>query len=52
MNDYLALFLGVICAGIGGELFVRAAVGLAFWARVSPDIVGAPIAAFGTSSPE
>lgn len=52
MNDYLALFLGVICAGIGGELFVRGAVGLAFWARVSPGIIGATVVAFATSSPE
>jgi cation:H+ antiporter len=52
MNDYVALILGVICAGIGGELFVRGAVGLAHWARVSPGIIGATIAAFATSSPE
>ena len=52
MNDYLALFLGVICAGIGGELFVRGAVGLAFWARISPGIIGATVVAFATSSPE
>jgi len=52
MNDYLALILGVICAGIGGELFVRGAVGIANWIRVSPGIVGVTIAAFATSSPE
>ena len=52
MNDYLALILGVICAGIGGDLFVRGAVGLAYWARVSPGIIGATVAAFATSSPE
>jgi cation:H+ antiporter len=52
MNDYVALILGVLCAGIGGEFFVRGAVGLAFWARVSPGIVGATVAAFATSSPE
>jgi cation:H+ antiporter len=52
MNDYVALILGVVCAGIGGELFVRGAVGLAFWARVSPGIIGATVAAFATSSPE
>ena len=52
MNDYLALFLGVVCAGIGGELFVRGAVGLAFWARISPGIIGATVVAFATSSPE
>lgn len=52
MYDYLALLLGVICAGIGGELFVRGAVGVAQWARISPGIVGATVAAFATSSPE
>ena len=52
MNDYLALILGVVCAGIGGELFVRGAVGLASWARISPGIVGATVVAFATSSPE
>jgi cation:H+ antiporter len=52
MNDYVALILGVICAGTGGELFVRGAVGLAHWARISPGIIGATVAAFATSSPE
>ncbi len=52
MNDYVALILGIICAGVGGELFVRGAVGLAFWVRVSPGIIGATVAAFATSSPE
>ncbi len=52
MNDYIALILGVVCAGIGGELFVRGTVGLAHWARVSPGIIGATVAAFATSSPE
>jgi cation:H+ antiporter len=52
MNDYITLILGIACAGIGGELFVRGAVGLAHWARVSPGIVGVTIAAFATSSPE
>ncbi|OGR63032.1 MAG: sodium:calcium antiporter [Elusimicrobia bacterium GWB2_63_22] len=52
MNDYSALILGVVCAGIGGELFVRGAVGLASWARISPAIIGVTVAAFATSSPE
>lgn len=51
-NDYAALVSGVVCAGIGGELFVRGAVGLAHWARVSPGIIAATVAAFATSSPE
>ncbi len=52
MNDYLALILGVICAGIGGEIFIRGTVGIAHWARVSPAIIGVTVAAFATSSPE
>jgi cation:H+ antiporter len=52
MNDYLALALGVVCAGVGGELFVRGTVALAGWLRIAPGIVGATVAAFATSSPE
>jgi len=52
MHHTLALLLGVICAGVGGELFVRGAVSLATWARIAPGIVGATVAAFATSSPE
>ncbi|MBI2994567.1 MAG: sodium:calcium antiporter [Gammaproteobacteria bacterium] len=52
MSDYLALLLGVVFAGAGGELFVRGAVGLARWLRISPGIIGATVAAFATSSPE
>lgn len=51
-NDYVLLALGVVFAAIGGEFFVRGAVGLAHWARVSPGIIGATVAAFATSSPE
>jgi len=52
MNDFVALFLGFGCAFIGGELFVRGAVGLAHWARISPGIIAATVVAFATSSPE
>ncbi|WP_394673259.1 calcium/sodium antiporter [Limnobacter sp.] len=52
MDDYTALLLGVVCAGLGGELFVRGSVGLAHWARVSPGIIGVTVAALATSSPE
>lgn len=52
MNEFIALFLGVLCAALGGELFVRGAVGLARWGRISPAIIGATVAAFATSSPE
>jgi cation:H+ antiporter len=52
MYDYLALLAGLAFAGLGGELFVRGAVGLALAARVSPGIVAVTVAAFATSSPE
>ena len=52
MNDYIVLFLGILCAGIGGELFLRGLVGIARWARISAGIIGATVAAFATSSPE
>lgn len=52
MNDYFAFIIGILSAGIGGELFVRGVVGLAHWARISPGIIGATVAAFATSSPE
>jgi cation:H+ antiporter len=52
MRAYLILLAGIVCAGIGGELFVRGAVGLARWARISTGIIGATVAAFATSSPE
>jgi cation:H+ antiporter len=52
MNHYAILVIGVACAAIGGELFVRGTVGLAHWARIPPGIVGATVAAFATSSPE
>jgi cation:H+ antiporter len=51
-DDWLMLALGVAGAGAGGELFVRGAVGLARWMRISPGIIGATVAAFATSSPE
>jgi cation:H+ antiporter len=52
MNPWIELLFGVLCAGLGGELFVRGAVGLAQWMRVSAGIIGATVAAFATSSPE
>jgi cation:H+ antiporter len=51
-EHYGALLFGIACAAIGGELFVRGSVGLASWARISPGIVAATVAAFATSSPE
>jgi cation:H+ antiporter len=52
MNAYITVVVGIICAGIGGELFVRGSVGLARWMRIPAGIIGATVAAFATSSPE
>jgi cation:H+ antiporter len=51
-SHILALGAGLVCAFIGGELFVRAAVGIAAWARVPAGVIGATVAAFATSTPE
>lgn len=51
-HPVLALIAGLICAGAGGYLFVEAILGIARWARISPGIVGATLAAFATSAPE
>lgn len=47
-----ALVAGVLCAVLGGDLFVRGVVSLAAWWRVPAGLIGATIAAFATSSPE
>jgi cation:H+ antiporter len=52
MNDILVLILGMVCAGAGGELFVRGIVGIARATRIPPGIVAVTLAAFATSSPE
>jgi cation:H+ antiporter len=52
LTSALILLLGIVCAGLGGEAFVRGAVGLAGALRVSPGIIAATVAAFATSSPE
>jgi cation:H+ antiporter len=52
LNDYQSLALGVLLAGLGGELFLRGIVGCARWLRVSGAVIGVTGAAFGTSSPE
>lgn len=51
-SNLLILAVGLVCASIGGEFFVRGVVGIAEGARIPPGIVGATVAAFGTSSPE
>jgi cation:H+ antiporter len=48
----VALLLGLAAAGLGGELFIRGAVGIARAARLTTAIIGLTVAAFATSSPE
>jgi cation:H+ antiporter len=50
--EVVALAGGLVCAGVGGELFVRSAVGIAAWLRVPAGVIGATVAAFATSTPE
>jgi cation:H+ antiporter len=52
MSGAWLIIPGVIAAAVGGELFVRGAVGGANRLRIAPGIVGATVAAFATSSPE
>lgn len=52
MTPFLVLIVGVGFAAVGGELFVRGAVGGARLLRVPPAVIGATVAAFATSSPE
>lgn len=48
----LILVTGVGLAAVGGDRFVRGAVGFSSWLRVPAGVVGATVAAFATSSPE
>jgi cation:H+ antiporter len=52
VNPGLSLMVGLLCAGIGGDLFVRSLVGLAKWSRLPKAAIAATVAAFATSSPE
>ncbi len=52
ISHTLVMLAGVLLACLGGELLVRGTVGIARWAGWPASIVGATIAALGTSSPE
>ena len=52
MTTAVLLLIGLGAAALGGELFVRGAVGVAAWARVPAAIIAVTVAAFATSSPE
>lgn len=48
----LAGLAGLVLLGLGGEVLVRGAVGIARWLGVSPLFTGLVIVGFGTSMPE
>jgi cation:H+ antiporter len=52
LSNLLFLGFGVVCAAIGGELFVRGLLGVAWWLRLPASVIGVTVAAFATSSPE
>ncbi len=52
MSAVLLLVVGFALAAVGGELFVRGAVGGAVLLRVPAGAIGATVVAFATSSPE
>jgi cation:H+ antiporter len=52
LADLGLIAAGALCAGLGGEIFVRGAVRAAAWLRVRPGLIGATVAAFATSAPE
>jgi len=52
MNNYVALTLGMLCAGAGGELFLRGALGVAGCLRISPAATRATVAVFATAGAE
>lgn len=53
MATTILLFIaGLVCAGFGGEFFLKGSVSLATYLRLPVGVIGATIAAFATSSPE
>jgi cation:H+ antiporter len=51
-GNLLFVILGLILLGLGGDMLVRGAVGIASWLKVSPLFTGLVIVGFGTSTPE
>ena len=52
LSTMLCALLGLILLGIGGDVLVRGAVGLAELLKVSPLFTGLVLVGFGTSTPE
>ena len=51
LSTVLRALLGLILLGIGGDVLVRGAVGLAELLKVSPLFTGLVLVGFGTSTP-
>ncbi len=49
---YVQILVGLMLLGVGGELLVRGAAGLAEALRISPLVIGLTVVSFGTSAPE
>jgi len=52
MTDALVLFVAVVMAAIGGDLFLRGVVQTAAWLRLPPALIATTLSAAATSSPE
>ena len=52
MYPVLEFLGGVVCAVIGGELFLKGVLGVSGWLRIPKAVTAATFAAFATSSPE
>lgn len=52
MLDFFLLLGGMVVAAVGGEVFLKAVLGLSAWLRIPNAVTAATLAAFATSSPE
>lgn len=52
MYNITLLLAGCLCAGLGGEMFLRGITNIATLTKVTPAIIAVTFAAFATSSPE
>lgn len=50
--DYLYFVIGLLLLVGSGEVLVKGAVGISYWFKISPLVVGMTIVSFGTSAPE
>jgi cation:H+ antiporter len=51
-TDVLLVVAGLVLLGVGGEVLVRGAVGLAVRLKLTPAVIGLTVVAAGTSAPE